>query len=346
MKPTDSSVPSSLPMGYVSLLAAIVSERGHEPALLFRGTSIRAGELDAVDAWIDAHDARCVAENAFELTGDDALSLEYGLRSKPTMHGFMGYAAMCCATLRDAIELMLRFLPLRQRDLAMTLTADGDDAAIDVAETHELGPLRRVYLLGAVASLVGVIGVGAGERRRKSELWFDFAEPRSFARYKERLPAVRFDAPSNRIRFPSLYLEQRLVMADAVAAKQGLAQCEREAALQAVHPVDLVTRVRAALTLGSHGYPNLAGVSSQLGMSSRTLKRRLLEQGTTFTQLLDHARRRDAVRLLEDPRLDVARVAEALGYDDPPSFTRAFRRWTGDTPTTARRRIAPRSSSS
>jgi AraC-like DNA-binding protein len=77
-------------------------------------------------------------------------------------------------------------------------------------------------------------------------------------------------------------------------------------------------------------------------MSSRTLKRRLLEHGTSFTQLLDQARRRDAVRLLEDPLMDVARVAEALGYRDPPSFTRAFRRWTGDTPTSARHRLAPR----
>jgi AraC-like DNA-binding protein len=342
MKSHEGSPPSALPIGYVSLLAAIVSERGHDPALLFRGTAIRSDQLDAVDARIDAQDARLVADNAFELTGDDALALEYGLRSKPTMHGFMGYAAMCCATLRDAVELMLRFLPLRQRDLAMTLSASENDAAIDVTETRELGALRRVYLLGALASLVGVVGVGAGERRRSSELWFDFPEPRSFARYRERLPRVRFEAPSNQIRFPASYLEQRLAMADAVAAKQGLAQCEREAALQAVEPVDLVPRVRAALALGSDGYPDLATVASRVGMSSRTLKRRLLEQGTTFTQLLDHARRRDAVRLLEDPRLDVARIAEALGYGDPPSFTRAFRRWTGDTPTSLRRRAVPR----
>jgi hypothetical protein len=155
------------------------------------------------------------------------------------MHGFMGYAAMCCATLRDAIELMLRFLPLRQRDLAMTLSVEGAFAAIDVAETHELAELRRVYLLGAVASLVGVVGVAAGERRRKSELWFDFDEPRSFARYRDRLPRVRFEAPSSRIRFPATYLEGRLSLADAVAAKQGIAQCEREAALHPVHGLDL-----------------------------------------------------------------------------------------------------------
>jgi AraC-like DNA-binding protein len=329
-------------VGYVALLAAIVRDRGHDPALLLRGTSIHAAQLDAVDAWIDPRDAQRVAENASALTGDDAIALEYGLRSKPTMHGFMGYAAMCCATLRDAIELMLRFLPLRQRDLAMTLSIEGEVASIDVAETHDLGPLRRTYLLGAIASLVGVVGVGAGERREKSELWFDFDEPRSFARYRDRLPAARFAAPSNRIRFPAAYLDRRLPLADPIAAKQGLAQCEREAALHGAAPVDLVTRVRAALTLGARGYPDLPQVASLLGMSSRTLKRRLQEHGTSFTQLLDHARRRDAVRLLEDPRMDVARVAEALGYGDPPSFTRAFRRWTGETPSGARRRVAPR----
>ena len=71
-------------------------------------------------------------------------------------------------------------------------------------------------------------------------------------------------------------------------------------------------------------------------MSGRTLKRKLHERGTTFRALLDDARFRQAQHLLENPDLDIQQVAIALGYRDPACFTRAFRRWSGRTPSQAR----------
>lgn len=99
---------------------------------------------------------------------------------------------------------------------------------------------------------------------------------------------------------------------------------------------DLAQRVRAALTLGAAGYPGLAQVSSQLAVSDRTLKRHLRQLGTSFRRLLDEARLRDALRLLQNPDLEIRQIAAVLGYQDPPSFIRAFRRWTGRTPQRSR----------
>jgi len=90
--------------------------------------------------------------------------------------------------------------------------------------------------------------------------------------------------------------------------------------------------VRRELVLGDHGYPSLEAVAERLNMSTRTLRRRLQDQGPGFMDLLHAARRRDALSLLTRPALEVAQIAQMLGYADPANFTRAFRQWTGLTP--------------
>ena len=73
-------------------------------------------------------------------------------------------------------------------------------------------------------------------------------------------------------------------------------------------------------------------------MSPRTLKRRLAEQGTTYSEIIDDARRQRALLLLGDRRLTLDAIAAQLGYSDTANFTRAFKRWTGKTPGEARDR--------
>lgn len=104
----------------------------------------------------------------------------------------------------------------------------------------------------------------------------------------------------------------------------------------------IVERVRAELSLGAEGYPDLAAVAARLRTSTRSLKRHLAQRGSGFQVLLDEARHRDALRLLRNADLEIRQIAAVLGYRDPPSFSRAFRRWTGQTPHQARIAAQPR----
>ena len=90
----------------------------------------------------------------------------------------------------------------------------------------------------------------------------------------------------------------------------------------------------------SAGVPSLEGVGQTLGMSPRTLQRRLRQEGTTFSAVLTQLRRDLARPLLSDGRLAVAEVAFLLGYEDPSAFQRAFRRWSGHAPGAFRRAAA------
>jgi AraC-like DNA-binding protein len=87
------------------------------------------------------------------------------------------------------------------------------------------------------------------------------------------------------------------------------------------------------------GEPSQTDVARKLGMSERTLHRRLREEGQTFADILDTVRRELALRYLADLDLAVYEIAFLLGYSDPSSFHRAFRRWMGDSPQEVRARL-------
>ncbi|MDR6775788.1 AraC-like DNA-binding protein [Paenibacillus peoriae] len=80
------------------------------------------------------------------------------------------------------------------------------------------------------------------------------------------------------------------------------------------------------------GRPDIQAVAKELGMSDRTLQRRLTDENTSFKLLLTQARHEQARKYLVDPSLDIKEVAFLIGYEDQNSFYRAFRLWEGDTP--------------
>lgn len=105
--------------------------------------------------------------------------------------------------------------------------------------------------------------------------------------------------------------------------------------LQIVEPGDspleqaLRARLRSALAQGRADPARLAGL---LGVSERTLQRRLSERGLSYTGVVEDFQREEAARLLRQPAIPLTEIASRLGYAEQTSFTRAFRRWTGSTP--------------
>ncbi|MFN0253857.1 MAG: helix-turn-helix domain-containing protein, partial [Kofleriaceae bacterium] len=103
---------------------------------------------------------------------------------------------------------------------------------------------------------------------------------------------------------------------------------------------DFVSRVRRVISheLGG-GEPSTAHIARSLGTSERTLQRRLSEAGQTFANLLDETRAATAKAHLRDPAMSLSSIAFLLGFADQSAFTRAFRRWTGATPSAFRKTI-------
>lgn len=98
-----------------------------------------------------------------------------------------------------------------------------------------------------------------------------------------------------------------------------------------------VQRVLAALGNLEAGVPTLYAITLQLGISERTLRRRLKSSGTSYSQILRELRANVAKQLLLDELVTVDRIAAQLGYSESANFRHAFRRWTGQSPRSYRR---------
>jgi AraC-like DNA-binding protein len=146
---------------------------------------------------------------------------------------------------------------------------------------------------------------------------------------------LSFGHASTGVAVPCSLLGQ--VLAGPRPSSPGRAQLERW--LLSTGPgADFSVSVRQAVrSLLLDGYPDVGLTAGAIGMSVRTLQRRLGESGLSYSRLIEEERYRSAVRLLADPSIKVTHVAIELGYTDLANFTHAFRRWTGVSPSEFRR---------
>jgi AraC-like DNA-binding protein len=240
---------------------------------------------------------------------------------------------MTANTVREALVLATRFASTRTSAVGLTLHVEGELASVAIEECAPLPPALRETLV--LALVIGVWQLGEKLTGRPLVGTGECAFPRpAYAIPSDRL---RFDRPAHRLVFPSSELDLPLVTADAAAKRLAAEQLERELAQ---FSDGLVGKIRAHLAKRD-APPTIGELARTLKLSPRTLKRRLAEDGTTYSELRDGQRRQRARLLLDDRSLSISEVAARLGYTELPNFTRAFRKWTGMTPA-AYRGVTPR----
>jgi len=188
----------------------------------------------------------------------------------------------------------------------------------------------QVYDL-AVGGMVNILRELCGREWRPSVVLLPRKRPPSLRPYRERLQApLRFDSLLAGIIFPETVLPRPIVDADSYL--HTLLAENATAALARTEPL-LHSDVRRAIRLLLLAQQcSRREVARHLGLHERTLGRRLQATGLTFQRVLDETRVELAKQLLHDTLIPVARISTALGYRDPTVFTRAFTRWTGQTP--------------
>lgn len=324
----------SVPASHAVELAKVVKLLGIPEERLLEGSGLSLSALKLPEARISLTVGEQLIARAIELTGQPGLGIMLGFRMRVPAHGYLGFAAMTAPTVRHAIDLAVRYAPTRTTALSFRLEERESDAAFFIEERCDLGVARHTVLFALAVgfwrmgeSLTGKQLVGTAE--------FAFATP-SFAPQLVGSPvAAEYGKPANCLRFSRSYLDLRLAMAEPAASLLAQEQCERE--LEALDRAGLEARVRDVLPRTGGGVRTADEVATALGISPRTLHRKLKAEGVTFSEIADALQHKQACLLLRDERLSIEQVAEHVGYSDVSNFNRAFRRWTGLTPAAYRK---------
>lgn len=280
-------------------------------------------------------------EIAAERLGDPHWGLHLGASIEPKQVGLLGYVALSSATLGAALKNATRYLNVLSEGAEAELIIQGNRVSVtsrildpDVLHCRQIDDFGMSTLLTTCRALTGT-------DLKPERVDFRTPEPESLAEHQRVLGApVRFGQPRTALVFNNKVMDLPIKTADSGLLKVLERYCRDILGRRpAVQKLSYQVRELVAKLLTT-GEPTIDTVARELNMSSRTLERRLSAQGLSYRRILDDIRQQLAERYLLDDRLGLSQITYLLGYSEPTAFNRAFRRWTGSTPTQFRRAAA------
>jgi AraC-like DNA-binding protein len=285
---------------------------------------------------LDGPTARCPLTQTARLwglavaaTGDPAFGIKVASHIKQTTFHALSYGLSASSTLKEAFERVQRYCHVASDAIEYEFFRRGSEYHFVI---EPAGPVADESVDALVAAHLRMCRSLIGHDYSPLRIEFRRARPARIEYFERLLRApLQFDAAQTRLVFDSAAIERpldggnpELARHNDAIALQYLSQIERD---------NLQGRVRDVLTQRlAHGEPSQEEVAELLNMSARTLQRKLGDGGTTYKEILDETRRVLALAYLSAPRHSVSDVTYLLGFSAGSSFTRAFRRWTGQSP--------------
>lgn len=326
--------PVDLPQKIASLVETLRSE-GISASQVLASTGITPAQLADPGFRVSARQLLTVLERCAQFSRDPAFALRAGLRLRVNHFGLYGYALLSCPTPREAIHFAVRYRALATPLLGLAVRESSSSLCWSFSDLHALGECGELFRLACEIQFTTQLSLhrdvmGAGIR--PSEVRAAYPAPPHAACYETLLGCpVHFDAQASEISFDAKWLAQPIALGHPIPATLIRETCDR--LLADLQPAAGTASQVCALLLAQPGqFPDIELLAQGLGMSSRTLRRKLLMEGTSYQQLLDGVRHRLATDYLSTTKLNTEDVAASLGFSDAANFRQAFKRWTGRRP--------------
>jgi AraC-like DNA-binding protein len=285
----------------------------------------------------------------WELLSEQPVGLALGEKLGVSSVGVIGYAMQHGATVGDALEWQQRYRAVVHPDVIPRVERRDHGAGPRAVFTHVVPPpfarLRQPVDAYAAAIVSTMRGLTGRDDVRAAFVTFPLSRPADPERYEQFFGCpVAWSGTAIEVAFDADLLDLPLPRADARLFGY-LARRADELLERLPAQARWTERVREEIgAMLAQGEPRLEALARRMATSERTLHRRLAEEGSSFSMLLDEARRERAQLLLGDRTLSCSEIAFLLGYAEPAVFFRAFKRWTGTSPQAYRnqsRRPAP-----
>ena len=325
-----------IPGIYLLLLCDVIKQFGLDEQDIIEGMGVTRSELLRPDSRITMKMGHLAAQRGTALAGDMGLGMAYAQALKVTLHGSVGLVAMTSPNIGAALEAMSRFIALRAPFFRAAFETSEREMRVSLDPTLEMDGPIRTFMTEAI--LIGVTIMSEqllGRPLTETQVEMTGPEPLYYRRFRDRLPVpVVYGCSKCCVRAPIALFHAVPQLADPAAAELARQQCELEFQQLFPEQESFADRIARHLENSPKGkaLPSQEDVARRFHMSSRTLKRRLQEDGTSFRDLLERERQRRAIQLLRETDLDISEIAYQLGYRDVGNFSTAFKRWTGKTP--------------
>ena len=269
---------------------------------------------------------------------DDCLGFTLARDFDPREIGLLYYVMASSQTLGDALKRVARYSQITNEALVVRYR-EGNRLIISLSYSGVPRHSDRHQIEFCMFAVLRICRVLTGQNLVPQHFWISHHRSGTTNSEMARFvgTAVEFGATADEFALNANARELPLIHADPYLNNLLLKYCEAALTDRRGNVSQLRTRVENAISsLLPHGRVVVDDVARSLGMSKRTLARKLSDEGLNFTEVLQQLRRDLAVRYLDDPKLHVSKIAWLLGFNEVSAFTHAFKRWTGKTPSQMR----------
>jgi AraC-like DNA-binding protein len=286
--------------------------------------------LEDPDARIDRDVFIKLLTLVMEQTQDEFAGFGQGRKSKPGTFSMMAHAVINCSSLGRALQRGIRFYEMFDLNLDAELKIEDGHAILECHADPRLD-FREVILESLFLLTHRFMGWLVGKPITLVGVEFDFPDTDDERKVLFSCP-IAFSAPTSRMIFSVDYLDLPLVQNELSLSrflKDSLSQLLQDGNQQ----MGLPAQIRALLSKEyGYNFPDFSEVCDALNMTPQTLRRRLKDAGTSYQEIKDNIREEASVYYLSKPELSIDEIALLMGFSEASSFHRAFKKWTGQTP--------------
>ena len=319
-------------------IPVLLRERGFDPADVLSSVGLDPAMFDHPDRTISYINAGRLLQRAAEITQCPHFGLLVGQKNEIAALGVLGEIMLRSASVKAALRSLILHMHLQTRGGLPTHTVEDGNATLGYAIYQRGMPaLTHVYDL-AIAYEFNVLRALCGPGWTPIEVSFSHGKPEDLTPYRKFFAApLRFGGERTAIIFGKSWLTNVPPQSDASIHRE----LQRQIALQELRQPDTHSeQIRRALrTMIVTGGAKESQIADLLSIPTRTLRRLLSSEGTTFRTLLEEVHFEIARQLLADSEMATNEIAATLFYSDASAFTRAFRRWTNMPPAAWRAKI-------
>lgn len=319
---------------FLSEFPALVKELGGPLGDILEETGLSIEQIEQPTLLIPFEKQVRLLQIAARRCACDEFALKLAARQNMAVFGALSILAVQAATVSQALQMFGRYLHYSVQAVRLDMREEGELVYFTVDSPFDIAAGSDQFWDHAVALLFTVTRMVCGRRWTLRSVYLRRPEPRHVDHYTAYFSGpVAFGSDFSGLVFPRRDLERPV--SSAISAVPGQLQQYLRTSFEG----DFLEQVRRVINslLATHNCSAMT-VAQCMGLSLRTLQRRLAAQQTSFQQQLDQVRRELAISYLQEPRFSLTDIGELLGFAQSSVFTRSFQRWFGVTPSQWRSR--------
>jgi AraC-like DNA-binding protein len=313
----------------------LLESYGYEPKEIFREFGIDPHLQKRTEARINFEKIVVLWKEASKITKDPCFGLKAAEHWHPSYMDALGYAWLASRTLREALRRLTSYLRIVTEGLSIEIKDSGNEVGVYLLSQLST-PLPSALVDASFAVLMRMCRANFSNDLKPAGVQFEHAASSCSDTFEDFFQAkVKFNADRDLISFHRQDTDRVLSSSNPL-----LAETSDQIVIRYLEKMDdenLANRVKACIVdLMPSGKISDEKIANHLHMGVRTLQRRLQAEGTTFQMLLNETRQDLAKQYLKDPTIRLEEIAFILGYSEYSVFSKAFKRWTGYSPSAYR----------